>query len=101
MYKKSKKNISNKLDISNYIEDSDTYNSELLNIISQSEIEREEYKIKKYAYRPDLISRDYYGDSKYYGLFLLTCNADFDDFRLGNTLYLIPKSTLDKIIAML
>ena len=101
MYSKSKRVFTNKMDLANYIEDSDVYNSELLNIISQSEIEREEYKIRKFEFRPDLISRDYYGDSRYFGLFLLTCGADFDDFQIGNSLYLIPKDTLDKLIAII
>ena len=101
MYKKSRHVFTDKLDLSNYIEEFDTYNSEILSIISQSEIEREEYKIRKYEYRPDLISRDFYGDSKYLGLFLLTCGANFDDFKLGNTLYLIPRSTIDRIISLL
>ena len=90
----------NKNGIENYIDDTDIYNSKLLNIISaDSSIERVPYKIEQFEYRPDLICEDFYGSIDYYGLFLLTCGAEIDDFQLGNILYLIPKGTLNTFIA--
>jgi hypothetical protein len=62
-------------------------------------VERVPYKIEQYEYRPDLICKDFYGSTDYYGLFLLTCGVEIDDFQLGNILYLIPKGTLNTFIA--
>lgn len=101
MFNKSKRVNLNRSDISNYIEEGDIYNSKLLDIISQGDFSREVYVIQENEYRPDLISLDYYGESKYFGLFLLTCGAEFDDFVIGTELHLLPKDTLDTIIANL
>jgi hypothetical protein len=98
MFKLSNRIRVNRSDISNYIEDTDIYNSKLLDLISQGDFDRVDYTIKNDGYRPDLISLDFYGESKYYGLFLLTCGATFDDFYEGNTLRLLPKETLDVLI---
>lgn len=98
MFSKSKRINLNRSDISNYIEGEDIYNSKLLDIISQGDFSRETYVIQENEYRPDLISLDYYGSTRYFGLFLLTCGAEFDDFTIGTELHLIPRDTLDTII---
>lgn len=99
MYKR--KNLSTSIyGIESYIEGNDIYNSKLQNILaSDSSILRVPYRIEQYEYRPDLICKDYYGSLDYYGLFLLTCGAEIDDFWLGNVLYLIPKGILNTIVA--
>lgn len=97
----TKKNISvNKSGLENYIEGNDIYNSKLhILLAADPSIERVPYRIEQYAYRPDLICKDFYGSLEYYGLFLLTCGARISDFWLGNVLYLIPKRTLNLFIS--
>ena len=98
MYRR--KNISiNKYGLENYLEESDIYNSKLLNMLSEDpSIERIPYRIEQYEYRPDLICKDFYGSLDYYGLFLLTCGVSIDDFWLGNIIYLIPKGILNTFV---
>lgn len=92
-----RKNLStDRKDISSYIDGADIYNSKLISILSNiSDEDREEYLIKKYEYRPDLISKDFYGSDDYYGLFLLTSGATLEDYWKGNILHLIPKRLID------
>jgi len=99
MYRR--KNLStNKYGIENYIDGNDIYNSKLQSLISSDpSSERVSYKIEQYEYRPDLICKDFYGSLDYYGLFLLTCGAEIDDFWIGNVLHLIPRGTLNTFIA--
>lgn len=99
MYRR--KNLSvNKYGIENYIEGTDIYNSKLQNLLAlDPSIVRVPYEIEQYEYRPDLICKDFYGSLDYYGLFLLTCGIELEDFRLGNTIYLIPKGILNTFIA--
>lgn len=101
MYTNSGNTITGRLNIANYIEGSDIYNSKLIAYISENDFDRVRYVIRTYEYRPDLISADFYGSTEYYGLFLLTCGVSIDDMKYGKILYLLPKSTLDFIIKMI
>ena len=90
----------NKYELNNYIDGSDIYNSKLLSLMSADPtISRVKYKIEQYAFRPDLICKDFYGSMDYYGLFLLTCGVKIDDFWRGNILYLIPPDVLATVIS--
>lgn len=98
MYRKNSNSISNRQDLSNYIEDRDIYNSVLLEKLSSSSIERTNYLITTKEYRPDLIAKEIYGDTKYTGLLVLTQGCGLDGFYKGAVLRVIPKNTLDSII---
>lgn len=102
MFKKSTKITGpDSTDLSNYIEEFDVYNSELLSKINNLDPDdRETYIISKYPYRPDLICREYYGSSSYYGIFLITCGKSLSEMALGTKLRLIPKSTVDRLIGL-
>jgi hypothetical protein len=67
---------------------------------ADSTLPRVKYKIEQYAFRPDLICKDFYGSLDYYGLFLLTCGAKINEFWRGNVLYLIPPETLSTLISL-
>ena len=98
MYKKDSKIIVGKQDLSNYIEGYDLYNSTLVSLLSDPSIERECYTITNYAYRPDLIAREFYGDTKYLGILYLTCGIDLDSYSQGTVLSLIPKLKIIEIL---
>lgn len=98
MYSKKSTIINNKQDLSNYIEGFDVYNSEILLKLNDPGIQREDYEITTYEYRPDLIAEDYYGDSSYMGIVLLTCARGLETYTRGSVLKLIPKRSLDEIL---
>lgn len=101
MYKKVSRILNSVNGLGNYIENNDVYNSELLLKLSDPTIEKELYEIKLYQYRPDLIAKDYYGDSSYEGLLILQVARSLSGYYKGALLELIPKDLLDRIISNL
>ena len=101
MYSKTNKIFTGLSNLENYIDGNDVYNSKLLLLLGDPSIEKEEYKILNYQYRPDLIAEDYYGDSSYEGLLILQVASPLSSYTIGTTLYLIPKSVLDSILSSL
>lgn len=71
MYKSSKTITSSIWDLSNYIENFDTYNSRLVQELQRPDLTRELYEIKTFQYRPDLIAKEVYESENYMGLILL------------------------------
>ena len=61
MYTRSKKIIGNKVELGNYIEGFDVYNSLFLRNLLDPSLARVEYKINNYELRPDLIAKEFYG----------------------------------------
>lgn len=101
MFKKDSKIVSNIQELSNYISEFDIYNSSILIYLNDPKIEREDYEITNYEYRPDLIAKDYYGSSNYMGLLILMSSRDLSTFKRGSVLKLIPKNILDEILKMM
>lgn len=99
MFTKESKIINNKQDLSNYISGYDVYNSSLLIYLNDPQIERENYEIMTYTFRPDLIAQDYYGDVSYEGLVVLMASIGLESYTKGNVIQLIPKSVLDSILS--
>jgi hypothetical protein len=98
MYKKSGNILTNRLDLSNYVEGFDLYNSTLILKLTDSELPRENYIISNYEFRPDLIAKDIYGSTKYMGILLITQAAGLEAYTKGTVLSVIPKDIVDKII---
>jgi hypothetical protein len=98
MYTKTTKTGSYKQDLSTYIDGYDLYNSRLLDILKDPSIETKDYIIKTNEYRPDLIAQDFYGDSKYMGIMMITCGIGLENYKRGVTLKLIPLTTLLNIL---
>lgn len=98
MYTKTNKINSGKVDLSNYIEGYDVYNSTLLELLNDSSIVRETYTINTYEYRPDLIAKDYYGSTSYMGILFLTCGAAYTSYKKGAILSLVTKKDIDSIL---
>ena len=98
MYTKPKRLSSNIVDLSNYIENYDVYNSKLLSILADPNIYKESFIITASNYRPDLIAERYYGSADYTGLVILQSKKRLFEFVEGTELALIPKQMLDKII---
>ena len=101
MYKRSNKINSNTIEPSNYVEGIDIYNSLLLRYLNDPDVTREDYLITNYQMRPDLIARDYYGDSSYEGLLMLQCPIPLEELKIGLVIRLIPKVTLDNILNLM
>lgn len=101
MYSKDSKIITSKEELSNYISGIDVYSSELLVLISKSDIPREIYQITDYEYRPDLIAEDYYGSSKFMGLLMLQAGRGLEYLTRGSCISLIPKKYLLELISTL
>lgn len=99
MFTKESKIINNKQNLSNYISGYDVYNSSLLIYLNDPQIERENYEIMTYTFRPDLIAQDYYGDVSYEGLVVLMASIGLESYTKGNVIQLIPKSVLDSILS--
>lgn len=97
MYKKSKKSLNN-IDLAIYIDGYDVYNSIILDLLKESEIERKTYVITTFEYRPDLIARDIYGDTKYASFLMLSCSLALEDLYKGATLNVITPEALNNII---
>lgn len=98
MYTKGSSILSNKQDLSNYIEGFDIYNSKLISMLSDTSLDRDEYTITTYEYRPDLIAADIYGSAKYLGILLLTQSIGLEGYRKGVVLRVIPKVIVDSLI---
>lgn len=98
MYTKNKSIGARKQDLSNYVEGYDVYNSKLLDLLKNPNIEKVEYVITKYEYRPDLIAEDFYGDEKYTGILMIICGISLEGYTRGTVLNLIPKSKIENII---
>ncbi len=101
MYKKVSRILSSINGLDNYIEGTDVYNSELLLRLSDQSLDREQYEITTYQYRPDLIAKDFYGDTSYEGLLLLQAARDLSGFTKGAVLTLLTKTALDSVISNL
>lgn len=99
MFTKESKIINNKQNLSNYISGFDVYNSSLLIYLNDPQIERENYEIMTYTFRPDLIAEDYYGDASYEGLVVLMASIGLENYTKGSVIQLIPKSVLDNILS--
>lgn len=98
MFTSSNRITNNKLDPSNYIEDYDVYNSILIDKLRDPSITRSNYVINTYEFRPDLIARDFYGDSKYMGIMMLSLSLDLSQYTKGTVLEMIPKASIDAIV---
>ena len=101
MYSKANKVSSGLEDIVNYISGYDVYNSKLIEQLRDPSLPREQYEIKTFEYRPDLIAQDFYGSTDYEGLLMIQTGSTLTNFRKGITLTLIPKSNLDSLLRSL
>lgn len=101
MYTRNNKVSSSIDDIVNYIEGYDVYNSKLIEVLRDPSLPREDYEIKTYEYRPDLIAKDFYGSEDYEGLIMIQTGYTLTNFTLGTTLNLIPKTSLDSLLRSL
>lgn len=101
MYKKISKITTSQGDPSNYIEGYDVYNSLLVNKLRDSQEEKIAYQIKTKDYRPDLIAKELYGDTKWMGLLMMTCGIGLEGYKKGTIILVYPKSSLEKILGSL
>ena len=85
-------------DIVNYISGSDVYNSKLIELLKDPGLEREEYEITTFEYRPDLIAQEVYGSTNYEGLLMIQTGTTLINYKRGETLMLIPKDSLDSLL---
>lgn len=99
MFRKSNVIISNRENLTNYIDGIDIYNSIILEYLNNPNITRELYEITTYEYRPDLIAESYYGSTSYEGLLLLQAARGLETYKRGSVLKLIPKNVLDNILS--
>ena len=98
MYTRNNKVSSSIEDIVNYISGYDVYNSKLIERLKDPSLPREEYEIKTFEYRPDLIAKEVYGSTNYEGLLLVQTGTTLTNYTKGNTLMLIPKENLDSLL---
>lgn len=98
MYRKPDRIITKKINLSNYVNGYDLYNSALIHQLTNPDIPREEYVINNYEYRPDLIAEEIYGSTEYLGLLLITQATPLNQYKKGVILSIIPKKILDGII---
>ena len=101
MYKKSSKITSSQGDLSNYVEGSDVYNALLINKLRDNQEEKIAYQIKTKDYRPDLIAKDIYGDSKWMGLLMMTCGLGLEGYKKGTIIMVYPKTSLERLLKSL
>lgn len=101
MYTRNNKVSSSIDDIVNYIEGYDVYNSKLIEVLRDPSLPREDYEIKTYEYRPDLIAKDFYGSEDYEGLIMIQTGYTLTNFTIGTTLSLIPKTSIDSLLRSL
>ncbi len=99
MYSKANKIISDKAELSNYIEGFDVYNSQLIEKMKDPDLPKVMYEITVYEYRPDLIAQDFYGSDAYTALILLQNGVGLEFYTKGAVLELIPKSAIDNILS--
>jgi hypothetical protein len=98
MYTKPQRLISKIENVGNYIEGFDVYNSKLLTLILDPNIERVGYMVQTSEYRPDLIAKRFYGDVSYMGLVIVQSRKSLKEFKEGTIIDLIPKSKLDDLL---
>ena len=98
MYTRDNKVSSGLEDIVNYISGYDVYNSKLIERLKDPSLPREEYEIKTFEYRPDLIAKEVYGSTNYEGLLLVQTGTTLTNYTKGTTLMLIPKENLDSLL---
>ena len=98
MYSKANKVSSGIEDVVNYIFGCDVYNSKLIEQLRDPSLPREQYEIKTFEYRPDLIAQEDYGSTDYEGLLMIQTGSTLTNFKKGTTLTLIPKSNLDSLL---
>ena len=98
MYSRAKIVSSGLEDIVNYISGSDVYNSKLIELLKDPGLEREEYEITTFEYRPDLIAQEVYGSTNYEGLLMIQTGTTLINYKRGETLMLITKDSLDSLL---
>ena len=98
MYSKANKVSSGIEDVVNYISGCDVYNSKLIEQLRDPSLPKEQYEIKTFEYRPDLIAKEVYGSTDYEGLLMIQTGSTLTNFKKGVTLNLIPKSNLDSLL---
>ena len=98
MYTRANKVSSGIEDVVNYISGYDVYNSKLIEQLKDPSLPREQYEIKTFEYRPDLIAQEVYGSTDYEGLLMIQTGSTLTNFKKGTTLTLIPKSNLDSLL---
>lgn len=101
MYKRSNKIISSEVDLSNYIEGYDLFNSVLIDLLSDTSLEKSTYIITTKEYRPDLIAEEIYGNISYTGILMLVAGLPYEGYQRGVSFQYIPKATLDIILRKL
>lgn len=101
MYKSNSKITSGIEELSNYLEEYDIYNSKLLSLINDPGNYKEPYEIKVFKFRPDLIAEDFYGSTRYSAMVMLQSGLGLSELVPGNTLWLMPKETLDGLLRKL
>ena len=98
MYTRADKISSDLENIVNYVDGEDVYNSKLIELLRDPGLPREEYEIKTFEYRPDLIAKDVYGSTSYESLLMIQTGTTLTNFKKGATLMLIPKNSLDELL---
>ena len=98
MYTRADKISSELENIVNYVDGKDVYNSKLIELLRDPGLPREEYEIKTFEYRPDLIAKDVYGSTSYESLLMIQTGTTLTNFKKGATLMLIPKNSLDELL---
>ena len=98
MYTRANKVSSGIEDVVNYISGYDVYNSKLIEQLRDPSLPKEQYEIKTFEYRPDLIAKEVYGSTDYEGLLMIQTGSTLTNFKKGVTLNLIPKSNLDSLL---
>lgn len=100
MFAQNKTINSNKVELANFIEDKDIFNSLLLEEMHKPGLIRHLHKVTT-NYRPDLVAIEFYGSEDYLGILLLQVSPSLSSFKKGSELYLLPKETIDDIITKL
>jgi hypothetical protein len=98
MYKSAGKLTSDINSLNNYVEGFDVYNSSFLRLLNKPGVEKVDYLITVYEYRPDLIAKDIYGDSGYEGILMAQMNIGLESYTRGTYLKVIPKEIIDEFI---
>lgn len=97
MYTKPKRIYTNLKRLENYIEGKDVYNSLLLFLLQDTNLETSEYTIKT-PYRPDIIAEEFYGDTGYEPFVILQLKTPIDQVTRGRVFKFITKAEIDKIL---
>ena len=97
MFTKFKQTVDNEVELGNFIEGFDIYNSRLLELLNDSTLPMEAYTINVGENRPDIIAKKFYGDYSYQAYVILQCYG-INDLKIGSTIYLIEKEYLNNLI---